>query len=163
MIGFRIDVDDRRVILRLEQMPTKLRTQLHATIARLTEELLARVRSAEPDRTGALRRATKAYVDDKENMVRGRVRIGPEAGQKGHNVAAAALEYGAHRLVHVKQHQTHVDTVFGRVQNRQLAIVDAYTRRANIIAERFLRGPAAAMRQTAQAELEKIVNDAVRQ
>jgi hypothetical protein len=162
-IDFKVDVDERKVDLRLDQLPTRLRTALKPAITRLTDQLLARVLSAEPRRTGALQRATKAYVDDKENAVRGRVRIGPEAGKGARNVAAAALEYGAHRLVHVKEHESHVSRVFGRVANKELEIVDAYTRRANIIAERFLRGPLQAMRPTIQAELERVVNDTVRE
>jgi hypothetical protein len=164
MIGFQIDVDDRAVKLRLEDLPSRLRSRLHPVIARLTEELLGRVRAAEPDRTGKLRAATQAFVDDKENFVRGRVRVLAVPGRGGsHNIAAAALEYGAHGLVEVKQHQTHIDTVFGRVMGRQLAIVDAYNRRENITAERFLRGPAAALRPTALAALQQVVDEAVKE
>jgi hypothetical protein len=162
MIGFQIDVDDRAVKLRLEELPSRLRSRLRPVIARLTEQLLGQVRAAEPVRTGKLRAATQAFVDDKENFVRGRVRVLAVPGRGGsHNIAAAALEYGAHRLVHVKQHETHIDTIFGRASARQLAIVDAYTRRANITAERFLRGPAATLRPAAIAALERAVNDAV--
>jgi len=159
-INWSVSVDDRATILHLEELPSRLRSKLHPVIARLTEQLLARVRAAEPVRTGALRRATQAFVDDKENAVRGRVRIVGTQSQL--HAAAAALEYGAHRLVRVRQHQTHIDSVFGRATAKQLVIVDAYTRRANITAQRFLRGPAANLRATALAELERVVDDEVR-
>jgi hypothetical protein len=164
MIGFQIDVDDRAIRLRLESLPSRLRSRLHPVVARLTDELLGRVRAIEPDRTGKLRAATQAFVDDRENLVRGRVRVLAVPGRGlSHNIAAAALEYGAHRLVHVSAHQTHIDTIFGRASARQLAIVDAYTRRANITAERFMRGPAAALRPTALAALQQAVDDAVKE
>jgi transposase len=162
MISYSIDVDDRQVVLRLEGLEKRLRSQLHASITKLTGQLLSRVRAGEPTRTGRLRQETQAFVDDKTNFVRGRVRVLAARGMKGHNVAAAALEYGAHRAVRVRQHTTHVEHVFDRIGHRQVAIVDAYTRRANITAQRFLRGPLAGMRPSIRAEFERVIQEAIK-
>jgi hypothetical protein len=153
--------NDRAVVAHLERIPGQLRTALRASITQLTDQLLQRVRAAEPYRTGKLRQETQAFVDVRDDSVRGRVRI-LGAGGKGHNVAAAALEYGAHRLVQVRAHQEHLSHVFDRATDSQFVAVRAYQRRANIQAKRFLRDPAAAMRPQIQAELQRVVAEQVR-
>jgi hypothetical protein len=156
MIAFSVEVDERNVLLHLNELPSRLHTALRPVIAKLTEQLLARVHAAEPRRTGQLQRATQAFVDDKQDYIRGRVRVLAISG-RGHNVMAAALEYGAHRMVRVRAHQTHIDHIFNRKSARQIAMVDAYTRRANINAYRFLRGPMTSVREQARTELERVI------
>jgi hypothetical protein len=145
---FTVQVDDRRVLLHFAKLPMALRSNLRPVITRLTSELLGQVRAAEPTRTGQLRSLTRAFVDDSENFVRGRVRVLGGPGQP-HNIAAAALEYGAHRQFEV------------RAYRRDAIAVSAYQRRANIAAVRFLRGPAERMREHALAELEAAVTKSI--
>jgi hypothetical protein len=150
VIDFIVKVDDRNIKAMFDELPTTLRTNLTATIARLTDELLAKVRAAEPHRTGRLRLETRRFVDERENFVRGRVRILAPGG-RGHNVAAAALEYGAHRSFPVKSYRRDGDTV------------GAYRRRANIDARRFLRDSALGMRAKVLAELRQAISDSIAQ
>jgi hypothetical protein len=145
---YTVTVDDRNLMLHLEQLPMALRTKLRPTIVALTAELLARVRASEPRRTGQLQNLTRSFIDEREDSIRGRVRVLSPAG-RGHNVAAAALEYGAHRAVSV------------RASRREGIAVRAYQRHANIAARRFLRGPAEAMREKALTEIRAAVDEAV--
>jgi hypothetical protein len=151
------DVTDHGVEAHLDRVSTRLRSGLRTAITELTNQLLARVRAAEPYRTGRLRQSTQAFVDERPDRIRGRVRI-LGVGQT-HNAAAAALEYGAHRIVSVRAHQEHLTHVFDRATDSQFVAVRAYERRANIQAKRFLRDPAAAMRPRIQAELERVVRE----
>jgi hypothetical protein len=147
-LGITVEVDDRRLMLHLENLPMMLRSNLRVAITKLTDELLAQVRATEPRRTGRLQNLTRSYVDEHEDSVTGRVKV--LGGGSAHNIAAAALEYGAHAAVSVK------------ASRREGIAVRAYERHANIAARRFLRGPGEAMRARALAELEKAVNDAVK-
>ncbi len=143
MINLVIDSNDRTLALHFDQLPDVLRDKLRVKIAELTQILLAQVKAREPRRTGRLQSLTRSYVDTREDFVRGRVTI--LGGAARHNVAAAALEYGAHRAFTVRSHR------------RGSARVSAYRRRANIDAQRFLRGPAAAILPRARLELEAVV------
>ena len=147
MITYTVEVDDRSLMLHLNQLPMALKTKLRPVITALTNELLARVRSMEPRRTGRLQNLTRAYVDVTEDRVRGRVRI--LGGGQAHNIAAAALEYGAHRSFTV------------RTSQRRGSVISAYQRHAHIPARRFLRAPAAAMRARAMAEIRSAVDEAI--
>jgi hypothetical protein len=148
MIDFKIKVDDTRVQLMLDQFPKKLQANIAARLDVLTTELQAKVRAAEPHRTGRLQAETKRFVDQRENWVRGRVRVlGP--GGRGHNVAAAALEYGAHRSFPVRGYR------------RGGGSVVAYRRHANIAERRFLRGAAVGMRAKVLAELQQAIADTI--
>jgi hypothetical protein len=153
-------VTDHGVAAHLDQISGRLKSGLRTAITQLTDQLLARVRAAEPYRTGRLRQETQAFVDERPDGIRGRVRI-LGAGRE-HNVAAAALEYGAHRIVSVRAHQEHLTHVFDRASDSQFVAVKAYERRANIQAKRFLRDPAAAMRPRIETELERVINESLR-
>jgi hypothetical protein len=147
LIDLRIDVDDTKLRLRLDQLPTKLRQALKAKIRELTTELLHKVEAREPVRTGRLRRLTQSYVDENpaKQFVRGRVRV---LRSRDHNAAAAAgaLEYGSTG----KRYAVRGYTRRGRP-------VQGYMRRGGIQAQRFLRGPAAAMMPKARAELQAVL------
>jgi hypothetical protein len=148
MIDFKIKVDDARVQLMLDQLPKELQANIAARLDVLTTELQAKVRAAEPHRTGRLQTETRRFVDQRENWVRGRVRIlGP--GGRGHNVAAAALEYGAHRSFPVKGYR------------RGGTAVSAYRRHANIAERRFLRNAAEGIRPKVLAELQQAIADSI--
>jgi len=143
LIDYRIDANDTRLTLQLDQLPKKLQQELEAKIRELTGELLRKVEAREPVRTGRLRRLTQAFVDKSETKqyVRGRVRV---VRTRDHNTAGAAgaLEYGSSgRAFRVRGYTR---------RGRQ---VQSYYRRGGITAQRFLRGPAAAMLPKARTEL----------
>lgn len=148
MIDFNIKVADTRIQLMLDQFPKKLQANIASRMEPLVAEIQAKVRAGEPHRTGRLQAETRRFVDERENWVRGRVRIlGP--GGRGHNVAAAALEYGAHRSFPVKGYR------------RGGTAVSAYRRHANIAERRFLRGAAEGMRAKVLAELQQAITDTI--
>ena len=154
-LNFRIDVDDTKLRLRLEQLPRKLQARLKVKIGELTHQLLRQVQAREPARTGRLRRQTHAYVDDNrvKNFVRGRVRILPV--QEGINRTAAAfgaLEYGSTgKKFPVKGYR------------RRVGNVSAYARRGGIREQRFLRGSMALMAPRARVELQRLLGETVKE
>ena len=148
MIDFSVKVDDTRLKVMFDQLPKKLQANLKVTITELVDEALIRLRAAEPRRTGRIQRETRRFVDERESFIRGRVRILGPAG-RGHNVAAAALEYGAHRSFPV------------RAYSRSGERVGAYRRRANIAERRFLRDTAAGLHAMALAALQQAVSQTI--
>jgi hypothetical protein len=146
--SYTIEVDDRRLMLHLEQLPMALKTKLKPIIASLTNQLLTQVRSMEPRRTGRLQNLTRSYVNEREDFIGGRVRV--LGGGQAHNIAAAALEYGVKR-----------QAVSVRAYRRESIAVRAYERHTQIAARRFLRDPAAAMRERALTEIRATVDEAV--
>jgi hypothetical protein len=148
MIDFKIKVDDTRIKVMFDEFPKKLQANLKRTITELTDQLLVRVRAGEPRRTGRLRTETRRFVDERKDWIRGRVRVlGP--GGRGHNIAAAALEYGAHGTFSVRGYR------------RNGASVGGYRRHANIAERRFLRGAAAGMRARVLAELQATIDETI--
>ena len=148
-IDAHIDVNDVRLIARLDAWEPRLRGRLKETITQLTYELLAKVEAREPHRTGRLRRLTEAYIDDNQikRFVRGRVRV---LRTRQHNTAAAAgaLEYGS------------TGKKFGvRGYMSRGRRVNSYFRRGGISEMRFLRGPAAAMLPKARAEIRRVLDE----
>jgi hypothetical protein len=143
---FTLQLDDRRLLLHFAKLPTTLRTNLRDTITTLTNDLLAQVRGVEHSRTGSLRARTRAFLTEGDTFIRGTVRV---TGTPAQLEAAGALEYGAHRSFAVRAYQ------------RKGIAVRAYQRHANIAAERFLRGPAEAMRARALKALQGAVDKSV--
>ena len=125
-------VGDRAIELRFQQIPQTVHDRLLATIKALTLRLLDRIHAAEPKLTGRLEGRTRAYFTDRENLIRGAIRAGSSRGDK---LKAMALEYGAHGQAHVKAYSRASD-----------AAVAAYTRRVNVAAHDFMRGPFGEMR-----------------
>jgi hypothetical protein len=148
MIDFNIKVDDTRIKAMFDELPKRLQANLAARIGALTAELYAKVLAAEPHRTGRLQQETRRFLDQRENFVRGRVRVLGPSG-RGHNVAAAALEYGAHSTFPVRGYRRRGHAVAG------------YRRRANIRELRFLRGPAEGMRAKVLEELRRAIADTI--
>jgi hypothetical protein len=156
--GLTIDSSSiTKLVLHFDEITPALQRQLKVAISRVTHQLLARVRAAEPVRTGRLRSLTRAYVDERPNFVRGRVRI---LGQRGPNQPArafGALEYGG-------PGQRRTGKVRVRWSSRGNVGVTAYERRRpRRRARRFLRGPAAAMRPQIRAELEAALGQAIKE
>jgi len=139
MAGFiTVEVNDRRLIEHLDSLPEMLKTALLPKITELTTALLNEVHAAEPVRTGRLVSATRMFIDEGQDYIAGKVRV---VGQKSdiHRIAAA-LEYGAaHAFMSVKPYVRRGHPVAG------------YRRRENIHEYRFMRGPAASLRERALA------------
>jgi hypothetical protein len=159
---FTLTFNDHNVTLRLDKLPRQIQDKMVARIAALTRTLLAQVHAAEPRRSGRLHSLTRAFIDQKPGWVRGRVRILSDAGRAG-NVAAAALEYGVHRTVLVRRHGARLTHLFGHSMPVQIVQIRAHTRRVDIAQRRFLRGPAAIIRQQAHAELSAALSEALAQ
>ncbi len=149
MIDAIISLDETRLLARLDHLPHELHARLAGPIRELTEALFARVQAAEPYRTGALRAATRSFVDDRENLIRGRVRVLGESGRGKHNVKAGALEYGAHGDAAVHGYA------------REDATVSAYHRDVNIAEHRFLRDAALDLRTEFEAMVERAIAEVV--
>jgi hypothetical protein len=153
MIDVRIDANDTRLKLQLDNLPKALRRRLRARIEILTNQLLRMVEAREPVRTGYLRSRTRAYVDENpvKNFVRGRVRILATGSAQRVGAAFGALEYGSTgRPFPVRPYTRNGHTVRG------------YQRRGTIQAQRFLRGPAAIMLPKARRELQLVLRETVR-
>jgi hypothetical protein len=149
----------RELTLSLDSLPKHLRVRLRSRITVLTQRLLANVKAAEPVHTGRLRSLTHAWITETDTAIRGGVSIAPREG--AHNVAAAALEYGQHRMYSVRAHTARLMQVFGHPITPESVMIKAHARRPHIAARRFLRGPAAALRPIVIAELQAAVNEAV--
>jgi hypothetical protein len=155
MADFGITIDSSsitKLALHFDEITPALQAKLKVAIGRITHQLLARVKAAEPVRTGRLRGATHAYVDVRPNFVRGRVRISRGRGDLG--AAFGALEYGGPGR--------RGGSVAVGAHRRSGGAVAAYERRRpHIRARRFLRGPAAAMRPQVKAELEAAIGQTI--
>jgi hypothetical protein len=163
-IQFRIDEGDTgRLQVRFEQLPKDIKARLETTIRQLTDQLLVRVKAAEPTRTGRIRSLTHSYLDVRENFVRGRVRVADSAHPR-EAVIAGALEYGApgrrKGRVPVRAHRMRLTHLFGRPYRGGSVTVKSFSRKRPTIHEmRFLRGPALAMRPQALAALRAAINN----
>lgn len=159
--------NERQLLEHLEALPVEVQERLRPTVATLTRELLTRVRGAEPFRTGAMRASTRSFIDSKPGLfLRGRVRVlvtptGRRSlkGRGAHNVAAAALEYGVHSRFQVAAHRMRLSHVFKRPSRGGWVIVNAYTRRVNIAARRFLRDPFEHIKPVAEAEIKRKLDE----
>jgi len=154
-VSVTVESNLNRLSLHFDRMPAQLQRKLKVAIGRATHELLARVKAAEPVRTGRLRAATHAFVDEREDFVRGRVRV--LATGRANPLAArfGALEYGA-------PGKRRSGPVTVRAYSRGGQPVGSYERRRpRIRARRFLRGPMAAMRPAIKAELEAAIGQAI--
>ena len=154
-LNISVESNINRLVLHLDQMPDELKRRLEVKISELTMQLLSRGKAAEPVRTGRLRAATRSFVDVRQDFVRGRVRVLSTGKAQSVGAAFGALEYGA-------PGKRRSGPVRVRGYSRSSGAVAAYQRRRpHITARRFLRGPAAAMRSRALAELEAIVGKAL--
>jgi hypothetical protein len=149
-VNVTVTFDDRQLQAHLDALPGKIRQALRPVITELTNSLLNQVHALEPRRTGATIANTRAFVDEGETFIRGQVRVLSKTGHV-HNIAAAVLEYGGHKSVAVHSYR------------RRTGPVEAYARRENIEAQRFLRGPAGAIHQRAVAEIKEAVVKAMQE
>lgn len=129
----------REVAANLEAIPARLRKRLKSRIGELTEELKAEVVAAAPMRTGRLRSEITArlYADHKDRIA-GYVSV-YAPGVPNEYVKAGALEYGRHAFPGTRR--------LIRGNNRRAK--ERISKGNRIGAFRYLRGPLAAMRETA--------------
>jgi hypothetical protein len=163
MIDINIAVTgDREVAVKFDELPKRAHDRILARIIGLTDRLLARVRGAAPDKTGKLRGeiTSRIYDDAGVGRITGRVFI---AGglPKNEYAKAAALEYGAHGTVSVRDHLERRNKVFGREIAPMMVMVRRHSRRIDITAERFLRDPIGEMSAEAVAEIRAAVEEAI--
>lgn len=155
-----LTVGERQLQAFFDDFPQRLEDRLYAAMTRISTRLLAAVEAAEPNRSGQLRGATQAFVDRTATGVRAGVRVtGGSEGKAGYG-KAAALESGAHRPTTVREHWAVRSNFWGRYGAAQWVLIDAYTRRVNISADRFLRGPFAALEGEIIGELEAALSGA---
>lgn len=158
-MDYGIAVYSRDVALKLDSLPSGVRSRLRDALTVLTERLYALVEAAEPDKTGKLRRETAFGVTERGTRLSGRVYFprGLPAAEYG---KAAALEYGAHGTAQVKAHASRLDHIFGRQMAPLNVMVAAYSRTLNITADRFLRGPMAELAPEVIAEFKAALDAA---
>jgi len=159
MAKFEVEqIGENRLLARLDSLPRQMREKLVPVINRITDEMLQRVLAAEPQRTGALKAATQRFVDNRAHLLRGRVRVLREPGQKtDHNIKAAALEYGAHGNAQVGAHEMSLDHVFDTPIDPEQVMVAAYNRDVNITADRFLRDALIGLQAEFEIEVERAI------
>jgi hypothetical protein len=148
---------DKQVAIRFDQFPVKLHDKLLAIIRSLTTGLAAKIKAAEPQRSGKLRsETTSAVYDDAGRKISGRVFV------SGDYKKAGALEYGAHGRAKISGHSARLDHVFGNHLNAPLTVaVAGFTRQMNIASRKFLRGPLAASASSIDEALQTVVNEAI--
>jgi hypothetical protein len=158
---FNLTADDRRLLIHLETFPRELQSAISRHLKGLVGTLLTQVVAAEPERTGYLRSQTRAYVDERKDWVRGRVRIQPTG--RAQQVAAyfGALEYGVHSTFPVRAHRTRMTHVFGRAIPLSGVLVRAHQRTVHIAARRFLRGPGGVMLARARSDIQAAIDEAI--
>ena len=151
----------RRVEIHFDEFPKHVHDRLKDAIESYTEILYARIEEATPSRTGKLRSQERARVfADNPNRVAGYIDIDAEKGS-GAFAKAAALEYGAHNSTKVSSHAMRLDHYWSdRLAAPTTVLVGAYTRTANIVAQRFMRDPTAEMQPQITAALHAAVEEA---
>lgn len=135
-------IGDRGIALKFERIPETIHDRLTKTIRDLTLRLEAAIETQEPQNTGRLRTRTKPFFTDKEQLIRGVVRV---TGNRAEKLKALALEFGAHGTATVKAYTRGSDVA-----------VSQYQRHVQVAEHRFLRGPFDAM----QAEIETAIKRA---
>jgi hypothetical protein len=161
MFDVTLDFDERRLVARFEEFTPALERALLGPLTQLDNEMLAAAQAEEPVLTGLLQADTRGFVDVGEDWIRGRVRVLPDSGQ-AHNLKAAALEYGAHGKAKVGAHQTTLSHFWGAEVDPIAVMVAAYDRDVNITAHAFLRDAAAGMQAQFAAEVQRVIDEAVR-
>ncbi len=151
---------ERRAGLRFEQFPEELRADLRKEIDALTNELRNRIATAMPKDSGKLRGTLRAVRYDDPDRVTGYISVA--RGDANQSRKAAALEYGSSgKPQKVKEHKRKLNHVWEEKLKRPITVmVEAFDRKPNIKAQRFLRGPMDQMRPKIMSRLEGVVSKA---
>jgi hypothetical protein len=160
---FNIVADDRRLTLHLNELPRALQKTIARHLTSLTQTTLTEVIAREPQRTGYLRAQTRAYVDERKDWVRGRIRIQPTGRAQQVGAYFGALEYGVHSTFPVRAHRTRMTHVFGHAIPLTGVMVRAHRRTVHIAARRFLRDPGSVMIARARVEIQAAIDEAITQ
>lgn len=153
-----LDVGERQLQAFIGALPEEVDARLEEAMAEIAALLEAAVEAAEPHRTGRLRAETRKFVHRTlKGIVAG---VSVRGDDKADFGKAAALEYGAHRSFSVREHWARRSTVFGRDMAGKSVLIEEYQRRANIDADRYLRGPFAALEGRIVEILEKALGRA---
>jgi hypothetical protein len=151
---------DRALQVKLDELPSRIHDRLVGPITRLTERLEAAVREDAPDRTGKLRSEITSRVYDDPDRITGRVFIAAGDDKEAYG-KAAALEYGAHGTAQVSAHEARLDHVFSRLVAPMEVMVRRHSRRLDIAARLFFRGPERALAPEAEAEIRAAIDAAI--
>ena len=159
--GVRV-IGERRIALRFEQFPEIARAKFVEIITTFQQNMQALVESKIPKRSGRLAASITGGVESTKDKVRGWVNVGGK--DKALILQAAALEYGADSSVKVKAKAGRgLKTVYGRYVNPMQVNVSAYSRQANIVAQRFLRDSLAAQNPAVLDAMEAALEAAVQE
>ena len=159
----RIEIDgDLKVGLRFAEFPNGLRAALKAEINALANEVFGAVQAATPVNTGRLRGQEGVKVFDDANKISGKVFVDDETANDA--IKAAALEYGSKgQSIEVMAPKMSLDHVFEKaLAAPQMALVAAYSRKPNVAAHSFLRGPLERMQPEIIARLNAVVETATK-
>lgn len=159
-VGLEITTS-RNIALRFEEFPQKARERLGEVITSATSRLQALVRNSVPKRTGRLEMEINSRVNEYDNGIVGIVYV---KGKNRNDFAkAAALEYGAHGSAQVKSHEARLDHYFSRHVDMLQVMVGSHSRKLNIKAHDYLRGPEASIADEALADMRQAINELVQE
>lgn len=159
MLDLTLDMpDERRLVARFSEFDAALQRRLKGPIDELTAKMWAAAEAAEPMRTGELRADTREFVDKGEGYIRGKVKVLGHGG-RGHNVKAAALEYGAHGNARVAAHEMMLGHLWGVALEPRAVLIGEYMRRVHIGEVAYLRHALAEVHEMALAAVETAVGE----
>ena len=157
-VGLKI-VTGRNVALRFDAVPEQARENLRDVIADATSRLAEMVRAKVPKRTGKLAGEIKSRTVEGPHNVTGIVEV---AGMSRRDFGkAGALEYGSHVQEKVKAHEMRLAHMFGAPMDEVKVAVAAHSRKLNLPARDYLRGPEAEISSEVLASMEEAVERAV--
>jgi hypothetical protein len=149
---------DRKLVERFEKFPEFAREALLERIKILTDRLAAATRAEMPHKTGSLINELRQGIENNPNRIRGWVSLA--GASKKDVLRAQALEYGSHKTIAVQAYTRNVDRVFGKLTGPFSQVVGAYRRQTDIVEQRFLRNPVAAMQEAVVADLKAAIEKA---
>jgi hypothetical protein len=154
---------DKELALELDEFTDQVRAALTPIVQEATDHLEALVLERAPYRTGRLKTEIGKYLDVVADSVRGKVKVTVPSGDINELRRVLSLEYGAFNTTSVRAHASTVSTVFGRFIDPMRVLVDAYSRRPNIEAEDFMRGPLAEISTITLDRMREAVEQLARQ
>jgi hypothetical protein len=159
-LGIQI-VTSRNIDLRFDEFPVQAHQALLEVITSSTERLAEMVRSRVPKKTGRLESEINSRVHSFDNRITGIVEV---AGKSENDFRkAAALEYGAHGTMRVREHTERLSHLFGAPMEQIEVTVKAHARKLNIKAHDFLGGSAADMAGEVMQQMREAVAKATQE
>ena len=160
--SFGVDIGgDTRVVLRFERFPSLAHDRLLAALKNIEQRLEAAVLASLPaDKSGNLRSMVGGRVYDHGNRIAAvvGVRVKDAASPAQAARKALTLEFGNRgNAITMKAHRMRLDHAWANAITPKMVDVGSYSRTPTIAAMNFLRGPAAAIRPEAIAEMQAAV------